>query len=88
MRVFTGSDVKKELRPWNVYHLYSSDLHLLPLLGGVGLEEMLVRHAFAQLIGRDLFLTPSSISTDSKGSAVSCYRKFRSCGIHVGFSGK
>ena len=44
--ILTGNNMKRELRRWNVCHLYHGLICFHPL---EGLEEILVRQTFAQL---------------------------------------
>lgn len=64
---------ERELRQWNVRHLYSYDSHLVPPFGGRELEETwLVRQALAQLWKEPSPQPPFSIFLPSKYPAVSC----------------
>lgn len=84
--ILTSSNIKRELRQWNVRPLYSCDPQLVSSIWG-RLEETLVRQAFAQLWKEtntwplSAFLQPPKIQ---QPSAV----KSEGCIIHAGFSSK
>lgn len=82
--------MKKELRPCKGPHLCSYDLHLFALLGsgggGPALEEIRIDKLWHNYRKRPILDPRSAFSQPAKTqlSAV----KFKSCRIHVGFSGK
>lgn len=87
--MLTGNDMKKELRLWKGPPLCSCDLHCLHCMDGgrgealeeIGMDKLLHNYRKRPTLDlRSAFPQPAKTQL----SAV----KFKSCRIHVGFSGK